>query len=206
MIENQPPTDARIQDYWKVLPGIFISLIALGFLFYIVDWREFVIALQHANYWYLLLSLPVYLSSYLTRSRAWQITLLDEAPFKKIFLIQQAGYLLNNIFPFRVGELGRSYLLGRHGLGFWRVFSSIFVERAFDLLLAVGLLLGTLPFVVDIPGSKNLALLVGAFGLIALLMMFLLSRQQDRVLRWYENLGQRWPPLVELGRDRLQSF
>ncbi len=206
MIENAPPDDARNQDFWKILPGLLISLIALGILFYIVDWQEFGMALRHANYGYLLLSLPIYLLSYLTRSRAWQITLLEEAPFKKVFLIQQAGYLLNNILPFRMGELGRSYLLGRDGLGFWRVFSSIFVERAFDLLLAVGLLLGTLPYVVEIPGARKLTAAVGVIVLIALLVMYTLACKQDHVLSWFERLGPRWPRLVELGRDRLESF
>jgi len=146
------------------------------------------------------------LISYITRSRSWQVILLKAAPLKAVFLTEQIGYLLNNLFPFRVGELGRAYLLGRTGLGFWRVFSTILVERAFDLLLAVGLLLGSLPFVVEIPGAQRLAGLVSAIVLVGLVVLFFLARKQAQVLDWFEKLGKRWPRLVAFGREKIRSF
>ncbi len=206
MTDQTASANARGQDLWKIVPGFLISLIALTILFVLVDWSEFGKALRQADYRYLLISLPIYFISYLVRARAWQVVLLKEPPLKQVFLAQQAGYLLNNVFPFRLGELGRAYLLGRTGLGFWRVFSTIFVERAFDILLAVGLLFGTLPFVAAVPGARQVAGIVGFAVLLGLLAMYLLSRKQDQILRTFERLGKRWPNLVKLGRDRLQSF
>lgn len=193
-------------DFWRILPGVIISLIALGILFSLIDWDIFVAALGQANYAFLGLALPIYVISYLVRSRSWHILLMEEPPFKQVFLIEQAGYLMNNVLPFRLGELGRAALLGRHGLGFWRVFSTIVVERAFDVILAASLLLGTLPFVVDVPGAKPIGVVVGLVCLAALFGLFLLARNQERVLAWFDRLGQRWPRLVAFGREKLNSF
>jgi glycosyltransferase 2 family protein len=193
-------------DFWRILPGVAVSLIVLAVLFFLVDWKVFVAALKQADYAFLLLALPIYLVSYLARSRSWHILLLEEPPFKQVFLIEQAGYLMNNVLPFRLGELGRAFLLGRHGLGFWRVFSTIVVERVFDVVLAAGLLLVTLPFVIKITGAIQIGILVGLGFLTALFCLFLLARNQERVLAWFDRLSQRWPKLVVLGREKLASF
>lgn len=193
-------------NFWRILPGVLVSLMALAVLFFLVDWKLFVAALGQAHYAYLLFALPVYLISYMVRSRAWQIILMEEPPFKQVFFTEQAGYLMNNVMPFRLGELGRAVLLGRHGLGFWRVLSSIVVQRSFDLILAAGLLLGTLPFVVAVPGAKQIGVVVGVMVLLALLSLYLLARNRARVLAWFDRLGSRWPRLVEIGRDKIASF
>jgi uncharacterized protein (TIRG00374 family) len=207
MTENMPVSNAASRkDFWRVLPGVLVSLVALGVLFTLIDWQTFMAALRQADYGYLLLALPIYLVSYLVRSRAWHILLMEEPPLKLVFFTEQAGYLMNNVLPFRLGELGRAALLGRHGLGFWRVFSTIVVERAFDMIIAAGLLLGTLPFVVEVPGARQVGAIVGLIVLAGLFALYLLARNQEKVLGWFIRLGQRWPRLLEIGQDKVDSF
>jgi len=205
---DQKPASAETsrKNIWRILPGILVSLVALGVLFSLIDWQVFVVALTRANYRYLLLALPIYIVSYMVRSRGWYILLMEEAPYKLVYLTEQAGYLMNNVLPFRLGELGRAALLGRHGLGFWRVFSTIIVERAFDMIIAAGLLLGSLALVVDVPGAQQVGIIVGLIVLAGMYALYLLARYQERVLTWFERLGKRWPRLIELGRERLTSF
>jgi uncharacterized protein (TIRG00374 family) len=207
MTETTPASAATsCKDLWRILPGVLISLIVLGILFSLIDWETFVAALRQANYAFLLLALPIYIVSYLVRSRGWHILLKEEPPFKQVFLTEQAGYLMNNVLPFRLGELGRAALLGMHGLGFWRVFSTIVVERAFDLIIAAGLLLGTLPFVVEVPGAWQVGVVVGLIVLAGLFSLYLLARKQENVLAWFDRLAQRWPRVVGLGREKVASF
>jgi uncharacterized protein (TIRG00374 family) len=207
MTESAPASaDTSRKGYWRILPGVLVSLVALGVLFTLIDWSTFIAALQKADYRYLLLALPIYVISYLVRSRAWHILLMEEPPYKLVFFTEQAGYLMNNVLPFRLGELGRAALLGRHGLGFWRVFSTIVVERAFDMIIAAGLLLGTLPFVVNVPGALQVGVVVGLIVLAGLFALHLLARYQEKVLAWIERLGTRWPKLIKMGRDRINSF
>jgi glycosyltransferase 2 family protein len=197
---------ASNKDIWRILPGILISLIALAVVFLFVEWPEVVTALQQARYEYLLLALPVYLFSYVLRTWAWRTTLMEEISFKRVFLTLNAGYLLNNVLPFRLGELGRAFLLGRTGLGFWRVTSTILIERAFDMIFAAGLLLGTLPFVVGTDQSSLVAIIVGSGVLAGLAALYLLARYQIWALAQYKKLSTRWPIFAKLGPDRIQAF
>ncbi|MBU0510838.1 MAG: flippase-like domain-containing protein [Chloroflexi bacterium] len=205
MIENQTEdTDRR--DLRRILPGLVVSLIALTIVFYFVDWQDVVAAFKQADYRYLLLALPVYLVAYAARALAWRTLLKEEVSFQRTFLTMSAGYLLNNILPFRLGELGRAFLLGRHGLGFWRVFSTIVIERAFDMILAAGLLLGTLPFVWGAPQSRQVALIVGGGVLIGLAALHLLARYRDWAMAQFEKLGGRWQRVRKFGAERLPAF
>lgn len=192
--------------FWRILPGMVVSLLALVVLFSLIDWPVFLDALDQADYRYLLLAFPIYVASYFVRSRGWHILLMEEPPYRLVFFSEQAGYLMNNVLPFRLGEFGRAALLGRHGLGFWRVFSTIIVQRVFDMILAAGLLLGSLVFVVAIPGAGQVAVLIGLVVLAGLFGLYLLARNQVRVLAWFDQLGGRWPRLVEIGHDRASAF
>ena len=193
-------------DLLRILPGILVSLVALVIILIIVDWGELLEALSQAEYKYILLGIPVYLIAYGFRALGWKTLLKDEVPFKDVFLTMQAGYLLNNVLPLRLGELGRGFILGRKGLGFWRVFSTILVERALDMILAAGLLLGTLPFVFGASQSSRVAYIVAGIVLVGMLAMHLLARYQDWAVALYEKLSQKWSLLSRFGVERVQAF
>jgi len=190
----------------QMLPGIIISLLVLVLLFRFFDWQDVLEALRQAEWIYLLLALPIYFISYLLRAFAWWTILKEAAPFWRVFFTMHIGYLLNNVLPFRLGELGRAYLLGRDGLGFWRVFSSILIERAFDMIIAVGLLLGALPFVFISSNTQQVALLVGGIVILGLVTLYLLARNREWALDQFERLGERWPVILRLGKNRLDAF
>ncbi len=204
-MSNRIERKAR-KDFIRILPGILISLVALVIIAMVVDWREVLGALKQANYIYLFLGLPVYLAAYVFRALAWRTLLMEEASFKRVFLSMQTGYLLNNILPFRLGELGRAFLLGRAGLNFWRVFSTILIERAFDLILAAGLLLGTIPFVWSSTQSRSLAYGVVSVVVLGMVALHLLARYKAWVLERYVRLSARWSILARIGQKRLVSF
>lgn len=183
-----------------------MSLVALVLVFTIVDFKDVLFALGQAKYQYLLLAIPVYLLGYVFRALAWAALLNDEVPFKDVFLTMQAGYLLNNILPLRLGEVGRAYILGRKKLGFWRVFSTILIERAFDMILAAGLLLGTIPYILGSDQSMEVAILVGSVVLVGMFCLHLLARYQDWAISQFERLSTKWNLLTHFGVDRLQGF
>jgi uncharacterized protein (TIRG00374 family) len=204
MTENK--SEKRGSDLLRILPGILVSLVALVIILIIVDWGELLEALSQAEYKYILLGIPVYLVAYVFRSLGWRTLLKNEIPLKDVFLTMQAGYLLNNVLPLRLGELGRAFLLGRKGLGFWRVFSTILVERAFDMILAAGLLLGTLPFVFGASQSSRVAYIVAGIVLMGMLVLHLLARNQAWAVSQYEKLSVRWSLLSRFGVERVQAF
>ena len=100
--------------------------------------------------------------------------------------------MLNNLLPFRLGELGRAYLLGRKsGLSFWQVISTILVERALDLMMASGLFLSTLAFVVGASWARQAAMVTAIVVVTGLLALYLVARNQALVRRLLDRLSQR---------------
>ena len=190
----------------RALPGILVSLSALAALIYFIDVGEVKNDLLQADYRYLILVLALYVLALMTRAIAWRKLLLDEIPYRDVFFTLNAGYLLNNILPLRLGELGRAFILGRHGLGFWRVLSTILVERVFDIAIISGMLLTTLPFVTGASQAYKVAITVFGMVLIGFVFFYLIARYRDRVLIFYELLTERWPGLSLIGEDRLRSF
>lgn len=201
-------TPAPITKDWKrILPGLLVSLISLAVVFYLADFRRMLDAIRLADYRLVVLALLLSLLWLGVRGQAWRTLLQGRATYRQVFFTVNEGYLLNNILPFRLGEVGRAFLLGRKAnLGFWQVFSSILIERVLDLAMAAGLLLSTLPFVVGATWAREAAIVAGSAMLAGLVVLYLLSRNQERVLAWFEQLGERWPLLLRLGRERLAAF
>lgn len=202
---SEPTATSGGRVWLRMLPGLLVSAVVLLVLFRLFDWRDVVAALRQGDPRFILLALPFYLLSYLMRSLAWRTILQETAPLRDVFLTMHSGYLLNNVLPFRLGEVGRAYLLGRT-LGFWRVFSTILIERAFDMILAASLLLGTLPFVLVDSDAGWTALAIGGVVLLGLLAFYLLARYREWALATFERLGARWPLVLRLGRERLDAF
>ena len=164
----------RRKDILRLLPGLLISLIALFVVFYFLedDLPSLAERIQQVEPLYIIAGIVLLGVGLLARSIAWRTLLEEKAPLGEVFLAINEGYLLNNIMPFRLGEFGRAWLLGqRTGLPFWHILSTIILERAFDLAISAGLLLGTLPFVLGLSNIRASA--VGAASVVALGMVAL---------------------------------
>jgi len=190
-----------------MLPGLFISLITLAAVFYFADLDAMVTALRQANPAFILGNAALTIVWLVVRGYVWRALLQKKATPRQTFLTINEGYLLNNVLPFRLGEVGRAYLLSQKtSLGFWQVLPTILIERVLDLAMAAGLLLSTLPFVVGASWARQAALV--AIGLVALGLggLYVLARRQDFVTRIFERLSRRWRLLQRVGQSTLPSF
>ncbi len=174
---------------------------------YFADLRQFIQALKLADYRLIACGVLLSLLWLVVRGFAWRTLLQGKASFIQVFGTLNEGYLLNNVLPFRLGEVGRAFLLGhKANLDFWLVLSSILIERALDLLLAAGLLLSTLPFVVGASWARQAAIAAGGIVLLGLVALYLLARNRDWALSLFERLSARWPLIYRLGGKVLPSF
>ena len=184
-----------------------ISLISLAIVFYFANLGRMLAALRLADYRFVALAFLISLVWLLVRGLVWRSLLQHRAPYSQVFFTITEGYLLNNVLPFRLGEVARAFLLSKKAsLEFWQVLSTIIIERILDLAMAVGLLLSTLAFVVGGTWAKPAAIGVGAFVLVGLVILYLMARNQSRALALIEGLGQRWPALAKASGNRLEAF
>lgn len=169
-----------------------ISALAIGLVLRQVGFSQFVANLSKLRWQTILLASLVYFASLLARVFAWYILLQKRVSFKEAFFAMNAGYLLNNVFPFRLGEIGRALLLDRpEGPRAFEVLSSVIMERVFDVLLAAVFVLSMLPRVIGGAFDQRLVWLAFAVTLIGLVALYLLSRFHERVNSWLARWGER---------------
>ena len=131
------------------LPGVIVSLIAIFILAYLVDWRAVVLAFTTLNWRVVPFFIALYFASTASRAMASRTLLENRPTLPQAYIAMMQGYLLNNLLPLRLGELGRAFLLGRKiNVSMFHVLSTIVIERVIDLAMAAALTIFVLPRVV----------------------------------------------------------
>lgn len=125
------------------LLGLAVSLAALAWLIAKYDFSEMLPHLRSANYAYFL-PVPVLLAvNFMLRAIRWRLLFAACRPaaLGDFFSAMMIGNLFNNILPARGGEFVKIYLLGKSTtLSKSRILATVIVEKAADLLIAIGLL------------------------------------------------------------------
>jgi len=159
----------------------------------LAKWQDLGPALASIRPIYILAAIGFTFLFLLVRAMAWRAILGGKPTLSQTFWVYNEGYLLNNILPFRAGEIGRGVLLGQMtGLGTMNVLSSVVIERAFDLAIAAGLLLATLPLALEMAWARPVALITLSVVLAGLVLLFLISRNVEWVSRKVDEWGGRW--------------
>jgi len=157
----------------RVLLPLVISGLAIWFVFREIDLQTLAAAFQSINAGVWIWCCLAFLIGLLLRVWSWHLILGRQFPFKRVFFVMNAGYLLNNVLPFRLGEIGRAVLLGSSQVGkpgVLEVLSSIVVERIYDIFLASVFFLSCLPWVVVSQSARTWALVM----LVIVLIIFIL--------------------------------
>jgi uncharacterized protein (TIRG00374 family) len=200
-----------MKNFWKSarrwLPGVVISLIAIVVIVYFVDLHRFVEAIRSANYWLILAMLVISIIWLAVRGIVWRTLLRGRASYRDVFWTLCEGYLLNNFLPFRLGEVGRAFLLGRKSnLGFMDVLSTIVIERVVDLAFSAVILLSAVPFVVGAAGAGRIAIVIGALVIVGMIVLYVLARNREWAIGLFQRLSAHWPKLQKMGGDFLSPL
>lgn len=173
------------------LPGLIISVIAIILLIRFSNWQGVFNALRLMDLKWIAFAIFFYLLGLIFRSLSWMTLLQNKASFGRVFITLNEGYLLNNIFPFRLGELGRAVILSQAtGLSSFFVISTIILERAYDVAIAAGLLLATLPLVLGLDSGQTIASVVMTLVILVLIFLFLMARYRQRIIKKFDSYGE----------------
>lgn len=197
-----------LQDSKRWLPGAFISIALIAVIVYFVDFPTMWNSIRTADYRLVAVAAALSFLWMLIRAKVWKTLLRDRPTYKDVLFTTAEGYLLNNFLPFRLGELGRAFLLSRKsgGLKFVEILPTIVIERAVDLGFSALILLAALPFVVGAEGSEKIGYIVGGAVLLGLAFMYLLARNNQWALDLFHRLSARIPALQRFGGSFLESF
>ena len=114
--------------------GLIISGAAL-YYFLLVSPQDFWI-ISKANTDAMWLAFLVLIPAYIVRALKYHVILLQHKPgFFRLAAAQYAGIALNNLLPFRMGDVLRTLFVNKAmNIPFWAAVTSLLIERGFDLL------------------------------------------------------------------------
>ena len=197
-----------MKDVKRWVPGASISILLIAVILYVVDFGDTLDALQNADYRLVLIAVVLAFVWMFVRARVWKTLLRDRPTYKDVLFTTGEGYLLNNFLPFRLGEIGRAFLLSRKsgGMKFSEIIPTIVIERTVDLIFSAMIFLFSLPFVVNAESSPTLVYIIGGSMVLGLVMMYILARNNRWALDSFHRLSARIPSLQRVGGSFLESF
>jgi len=190
-----------------VLP-LVITAAAFYFLSRQVDFKQVGAAFSRVKTGTVLRVTGLFLLSLLLRTTCWFFLLKGKFTFWEAFYGINAGYLLNNVLPFKLGEFGRAGLLagkGKAHAGFLEVLASIITERTLDFFLAAVYFLLMLPRVVSARSMQTLASVVLALTVLLFILGALAARGSAKI---NATLSAKWANKPRLMRwlPRINGF
>ena len=196
-----------MKEVKRWLPGALISILLIAAILYFVDLPKMLAALRAADYRIIIVAVGLAFGWLYVRALVWRTLLRERAPYWEVFHSLNVGYLLNAFLPFRLGELGRAYLLSlKTDLKFVEILPTIVIERSVDLAITAALFLSSLPFVVGVQGADRIAIILGVVVVAGLFFMYILARNDQWALDTFHKISARWPSVQRFGGSILESF
>ncbi|GAC1385068.1 MAG: lysylphosphatidylglycerol synthase transmembrane domain-containing protein [Herpetosiphon sp.] len=165
---------------WKFWLGVLISAFFVYWTARGLEWATFWETLKHANYWWLVPGVVVYFVAVLARTWRWHYMLrhLKQVSVARLFPVVVIGYMGNNVYPLRAGEVIRSFILRRkEGIAVSSSLATVALERLFDGLVMTAFVFATLPLL-PLPHQYRALVVVASVLFAAALALFLLLASQ----------------------------
>jgi glycosyltransferase 2 family protein len=156
--------------------------------------QEVAAALRVGNYSWLIPSVATYFVAVWARTWRWDYMLrpLKHIPVRRLFPVVVIGYMGNNIYPFRAGEVLRSYVLRhREQVPMSASLATVIVERVFDGLVMLIFVFFALPFAPLPSDSIRLVVIIASIAFFgAMAVFFALAVMPERAMRlavWFSS-------------------
>lgn len=120
----------------RIALSIAFSAVLLYFAVRDVHWGEAFAAMRAANYFWVVLMLPLTVWTLYIRAQRWRVFLsaVGVPPMRPLVSATNIGFLANMVLPLRIGEVVRPVLLSRRAaLPLSGVLASVLLERIFDM-------------------------------------------------------------------------
>ena len=143
---------------WQFWVGVLISLLFIWLALRGLHLEEFWDAVKQANYIWLVPGVAVYFVGVWVRAWRWHYLLgpIKKIPTSKMFPITTIGYMGNNIYPARAGEVLRAVILKRkEGVSVSASLATIIVERIFDGVVMLAFVFLNLSELARLTGSSG---------------------------------------------------
>src|SRR5690606_8053237 len=169
---------------WQFWLGVLISVVFIWLALRGLHLEEFWESVRRANYAWLLPGIGVYFVGVWVRAWRWHYLLgpIKKIPTRTMFPITTIGYMGNNIYPARAGEVLRAVILKRkEGVSVSASLATIIVERIFDGVVMLAFVFVNLPELARLTGASGVVgniqqvAIIGTGAFLGALAIFLLA-------------------------------
>ncbi len=143
---------------WQFWVGVFISVLFLYLALRGLKLGDFWQAVKTARYWWILPGIAVYFVGVWVRAWRWHYLLkpIKAVRTRVMFPITCIGYMGNNIYPARAGEVLRAVVLKRReGVSVSASLATVIVERIFDGVVMLGFVFVNLPELAKLAAANS---------------------------------------------------
>ncbi len=200
-----------MRSRWRLLLGTLVSAVFVAWAVAGLNIPAFLQALRTAGYAWLLPGVAVYFLGVWARTWRWQYMLRHIRPLelRPLFRLVCIGYMGNNVFPARAGEVLRSYALKQeHGVSISSSLATVLIERLFDGLTMLLFVFVALPLVrFETEALERFRASIAIFTLLfvgALLVFLAVAARPQLARRLVREIAQRFIP--SRYRDRTLSL
>jgi uncharacterized protein (TIRG00374 family) len=203
---------------WQFWVGVVISALFLWLALRGLNLADFWVVVRSAHYGWLLPGVAIYFVGVWVRAWRWHYLLrpVQKIPTRLMFPVTCIGYMGNNIYPARAGEVLRAVILKRRrGVPVSASLATIIVERIFDGVVMLAFVFVNLPELAGLAtadsgfvGNLRDLALVGVAIFFGFFLLFLgaalLPQQTARLSQWFIRhlLPARWRDQVAGMVDR----
>jgi len=169
---------------WHFWVGLLISVIFLFIALRGLQITDVWEGIKSADFIWLLPAIAIYFLAVWMRAFRWHLFLrpIKEVPIKEVFPIVTIGYMGNNIYPARAGEILRAIVLKhKYEIPVSGSLATIVIERIFDGVIMLGFIVLNLSKITTLPGAIGFAKTIrtvtlwGSIIFISALFIFLLA-------------------------------
>jgi len=197
---------------WQLWLGVFVSVTFLWLALRGLKLEDVLAGLRSADYLWLLPGIAVYFVAVGVRTWRWHYLLrpLKEVAVRDLFPVVVIGYMGNNVYPARAGELLRAYVLKRNErVSASASLATVIVERIFDGVVMLLFVFVALPVAPFLPDALRSIVVGGSLIFLTALAVFLsLAARPALAARIYNPIIERLLPgrLREKARGLLDRF
>ncbi len=180
----------RRMKKWQFWIGVLISVLFTWLALRGLRLEEFWDTLKDANYIWLLPGVAVYFVGVWVRAWRWHYLLgpIKKIPTREMFPITTIGYMGNNIYPARAGEVLRAVILKRkQAVPVSASLATIIVERIFDGVVMLAFVFVNLSELANLTsdsgfvGNIQQVAVIGTVVFLSALALFLLAAMFPQV-------------------------
>ncbi len=172
---------------WLVLVvGVVISVVFLMIGLNGLNLADVWDKITHANFIWLVPGVAIYFLAVWGRTWRWHYLLrpLKAIPLRSLFPIVVIGYMGNNVYPVRAGEVIRAYVLRRNeNVKITASLATIIVERIFDGLVMLIFVFAALPFAPIAQDWLRTMVILGTVAFFGALAVFFFMAMRPELAR-----------------------